>query len=258
MSPTDREDSLFMQNRFVGDIGDFGKYGMLRCVNKSGYRLGINWYLTEDGADDAGMLTDYLTKNQSDYSECDLELHAVLQNLIENGKRDVKNIENSTLFSKETVYFSDVLQPGCDNRLRWFENSLEWFGGCDILFLDPDNNIAMYDNMYCNQATEVRYAYSREIEAYYRQGSSVIVYNHANRQTQTDFFKRFLFANGREFKGATTFVLKFNRQQVRYYLFVLRPEHVKQIEDQVDILLNSAWGKRRGAKKPHFEKISLL
>ena len=45
---------------------------------------------------------------------------------------------------------------------------------------------------------------------------------------------------------------------VRYYLLVLRPEHAMQVEEQVDILLNSAWGKKRGAKKPHFEKISLL
>lgn len=247
-----------MQNRFVGDIGDFGKYGMLRCINQSGYSLGINWYLTEDGIDDAGNLTYYLTNPQSDYSECDLELHAALHNLIENGNRDIKSIENSGLFPKETVYFSDVLQPGCDNRLRWFENSLERLSGCDIVFLDPDNNIAMYDNMYCNQASEVRYAYSREIEAYYRQGSSVIIYNHANRQTKEDFFKRFLFTNGREFTGATVFALKFNRQQVRYYLFVLRPEHAMQVEKQVNLLLNSVWGKQRGTKKPHFEKVSLL
>jgi|LFRM01.2.fsa_nt_gb hypothetical protein len=36
-----------MQSRLVGDIGDFGKYGMLRCLLSAGCRLGINWYLTD-------------------------------------------------------------------------------------------------------------------------------------------------------------------------------------------------------------------
>ena len=40
-----------MQDRFVGDIGDFGKYGLLRTLAgiepkaEPGYRLGVVWYL---------------------------------------------------------------------------------------------------------------------------------------------------------------------------------------------------------------------
>lgn len=47
-----------MQNRFVGDIEDFGKYGMLRFVASADYRLGVNWYFTDDGQGSAGNLTD--------------------------------------------------------------------------------------------------------------------------------------------------------------------------------------------------------
>ena len=37
-----------MQNRYVGDVGDFGKYALLRRIGKAGLSLGVNWYLTPD------------------------------------------------------------------------------------------------------------------------------------------------------------------------------------------------------------------
>ena len=47
-----------MQNQYVGDIGDFGKYGLLREIfgrpevpeSGCGLRLGVAWYLSPDGA----------------------------------------------------------------------------------------------------------------------------------------------------------------------------------------------------------------
>ena len=36
-----------MRDRYVGDIGDFAKYGLLRAVG-NGRRLGIAWYLCVD------------------------------------------------------------------------------------------------------------------------------------------------------------------------------------------------------------------
>ena len=37
-----------MKNQYVGDIGDFGKYSMLRAFIDAGIKVGVNWYLTED------------------------------------------------------------------------------------------------------------------------------------------------------------------------------------------------------------------
>ena len=33
-----------MQDKYVGDMGDYFKYGLLRCLTK-GNKLGIFWYL---------------------------------------------------------------------------------------------------------------------------------------------------------------------------------------------------------------------
>ncbi len=46
-----------MQNQYVGDIGDLGKYGLLREIfgrpevpgSGCGLRLGVTWYLFPEG-----------------------------------------------------------------------------------------------------------------------------------------------------------------------------------------------------------------
>lgn len=35
-----------MQDKYVGDIGDYGKFGLLRAISTSGLSLAINWYKT--------------------------------------------------------------------------------------------------------------------------------------------------------------------------------------------------------------------
>ena len=37
-----------MQNRYAGDVGDFGKIGLLRQLAAAGYHIGVNWYLAPD------------------------------------------------------------------------------------------------------------------------------------------------------------------------------------------------------------------
>ena len=39
-----------MQDRYTGDIGDFGKLGLLRVLQAQGLTIGVNWYLTPDKA----------------------------------------------------------------------------------------------------------------------------------------------------------------------------------------------------------------
>ena len=33
-----------MQDRYAGDVGDFGKIGLLKCLQKHGFTIGVNWY----------------------------------------------------------------------------------------------------------------------------------------------------------------------------------------------------------------------
>ncbi|MBQ9065866.1 MAG: hypothetical protein IJ123_10505 [Blautia sp.] len=50
-----------MQDRYTGDIGDFGKLGLLRVLESQGLTIGINWSRTPDeDHNDDGKYTKYL------------------------------------------------------------------------------------------------------------------------------------------------------------------------------------------------------
>ena len=54
-----------MKNQYVGDIGDYGKYGLLRFLANRGIKIGVNWYLTDDDGSSDGKFTKYLKKQAS-------------------------------------------------------------------------------------------------------------------------------------------------------------------------------------------------
>ncbi len=86
----------------------------------------------------------------------------------------------------------------------------------------------------------------------------MIVYNHSNRQNKPDYFKRFDFVKEQpSFKDARIFLLRFNRQQVRYCLFVLKPQDSAAVEGHADEMLKGLWGREWKWKRPHFEKVEL-
>ena len=37
-----------MKDQYIGDIGDYGKYGLLRYLISNGINIGINWFYTEN------------------------------------------------------------------------------------------------------------------------------------------------------------------------------------------------------------------
>lgn len=53
-----------MKDQYVGDIGDFGKYSLLRAFINAGIKVGINWYLTDNDGSNDGKFTEYLKKDE--------------------------------------------------------------------------------------------------------------------------------------------------------------------------------------------------
>ena len=61
-----------MQDRYAGDVGDFGKLGMLRRIAATGLKVGVNWYLTfkpEEHVNEDGKHIGYI-KDRA-FAECD-------------------------------------------------------------------------------------------------------------------------------------------------------------------------------------------
>ena len=74
-----------MQNRYVGDIGDYIKYALLRALS-SGLMLGVAWYLypDEDHKPD-GKHVQYLDDPQR-WRHLDPELFDALKQIVESNR----------------------------------------------------------------------------------------------------------------------------------------------------------------------------
>ena len=102
-----------MRDCYVGDIGDFAKYGLLRAIGK-GKRLGVAWYLCGDpevNNTGDGRHTAYLQR-PDEWRHLDPDLFDSLKNVIDEKRRSVAEIEKSGIlgnadFADEPVDVTD-------------------------------------------------------------------------------------------------------------------------------------------------------
>lgn len=140
-----------MQNRYVGDIGDYVKYGLLRALS-DGLRLGVAWYLypNEDTTND-GRHVEYL-HDPGRWRSGDKVLFDTLKQIVDEDRRSVAAIEESKIlkgckFSNEALSAPEPIRSPAKYRERrawrssWFERVEDALQQCDIVFVDPDNGL---------------------------------------------------------------------------------------------------------------------
>lgn len=137
-----------MQNRYVADVGDFGKYGLLRNIAKINLIIGINWYLTPDeSGNEDGKHISYLQKD--DYRKCDNDLHNSLNEIILRNQRNIESIKKFNILPDATIFYNEILDfhketnwaNKMDLRRSWHLKVLEKLSSSNIVFLDPDNGL---------------------------------------------------------------------------------------------------------------------
>lgn len=181
-----------MQDRYVGDIGDFGKLGMLRAISETGLSIGVNWYLTPDEDHNGdGRIVGYL--QNENYRECDEELWKALKRIVESGQRQVSALENSDIL--QAVYYPDRLDLEDKTKLervrlreKWHNAALERLRGCDVVFADPDNGLMVPSAE--GTAKSNKFVTARELTDYYDRGASVIYYQHKARRTDSFYVEQ--------------------------------------------------------------------
>lgn len=232
-----------MQNRYAGDVGDFGKLGMLRCIERAGIKIGVNWYLVEDEThNEDGKHTGYLRDGK--FVGIDEELRHSLAFLIYNNIRSVEQLERQKLL-QTGIYYHEILAPISNNifemRNTWHQNSLECMEGSELVFLDPDNGL-LPKSVGAGSVKSVKYVLPNEIIDYYHAGYSVGFYSHRTREQLKDYLCRFndLF-DTLQLKGATIAGISFKRGTVRDYFFVLHEEHRTRVLNGIKDLLRSNW-----------------
>lgn len=143
-----------MQDQYTCDVGDFGKYGLLRSIcgtveDSQPFRLGVVWYrVPNDGGNDGRHVTYLLPQREPRFINCDPELYRHMRQIYQDGLRRVAAIRERHVLGLGTQYyevplsFSEMSKDDRpDHREKWVSTALAAVKGCDIVFLDPDNGM---------------------------------------------------------------------------------------------------------------------
>ena len=175
-----------MQDRYVGDIGDFAKYGLLRAISE-GRNLGVAWYLhPKSGPPGDGRHTQYL-KRREEWRHLDCELFDDLKQVVDSKERSVSKVQDSDIlgdavFADEQLDIENVPVRCRKNwRSTWFERVKEKLADCDLVFADPDNGLTSKENFIPTRKRSAKSIPVCEAKAL-ADGSTAVIYHHNTRQ----------------------------------------------------------------------------
>ena len=264
-----------MQDRYTGDVGDFGKYGLLRCLTgqleaqlpSAPVRLGVVWYLYPDESHNAdGKYTGYLAdtpKNRTEFRACDPSLYDAMRHLVETGSRNVAAVQRNRILPENTLYYEPSLSfpremPRSERevkRANWFEGALQATAGADVIFVDPDNSLSDPANGISASIDPLRktgpkYVFIADLRRFYERGQSLIVYHHLGRRgTAVEQIVRVAESLKLSLDLADLpRSLLYRRGSSRAYFIVPQERHRLILERGVSNLLASPWNS-------HFELV---
>ena len=232
-----------MKNQYVGDIGDYGKYGLLRFLAKRRIKIGVNWYLTDNDGSSDGRFTNYL-KNTSD-RKYDPELFDELEKIAFRSDKTVQMIEDAGLIPG-AVFFNCFLRSRSlevslreERRRRWFDNSSSLLKEAELIFADPDNGLS-YRKTARNKDSE-KFVLPFEISEYYNQGHNVVYYCHKGRRKQEAWEKA--KTEIRDYvQDAQILAVTFHRGTQRSYIFIVHPTDYQTYKQLITEFLLTEWG----------------
>ncbi len=233
-----------MQDRYAGDVGDFGKLGLLRQIASAGFKIGINWYHTykpEEHINADGKHIGFF--NNKSFWGCDDELLHKLKGIASSAVRNIAALEDARLIPY-AQYYSAILRPGSDqffSRKNWHKESLETLAGTDIIFCDPDNGL-LVKSVSLSSAKSDKYLTPDELIAHYLSGRSVIFYNHRCREKEHLYLRRFIpLLRRKELTSAKWKGLKYARGSIRDFIFILQPFHFERINGVLERMMHNNW-----------------
>ena len=236
-----------MKNQYFGDIGDYGKYGLLQFLAEHGVSISVNWYLTQNDGSPDGKFTKYLSNER--FRKYSPVLYDTLREyVVEKGRRDVL-VMNETGLIPGAKYFAvplpalDALPANERKRCRdeWHQKALSFCAGSDLVFLDPDNGIRQQGQSLSPK--DNKYVFVEEAADYYEAGLNVVYYCHKGRRT-TDQWNEYKNLLRTAIPAAELFDLTFHRGTQRSYIFALQDSSAANLKQLLNAFLATEWGSK--------------
>ena len=228
-----------MKNQYVGDIGDYGKYSLLRFFSEAGVKIGINWYLIDGDKTNDGKFTSYLEKPEK-YEQYDPLVFLKLKDIASEEDKCVHDVQESGILPG-AVYYPNPLRPqGLPavrkvQRISWFDNSLSVLKDAELIFLDPDNGLLLRNESARRNAE--KYALPDEIIQYYKTDHNVVYYCHKGRRKQEQWiaYKRHMFDL---VPSARPIILTYHKGTQRSYVFLIHENDYRNYRSIIsDVLI---------------------
>ena len=209
-----------MKDQYAGDVNDYCKYALLRCLSR-GSTTTVCWMLTSrDGRSD-GRRIGYLDRPAA-WRPRDPELFDRLRDLVREGKRTIRAVERARILPRARFH-PDLLPSGREGRARYFARLDDLAAGSELLFFDPDNGLEVRSCPRGRRGSE-RYLYWEELARAYRRGFSIVVYQHFPRVDRRDYVAR--VGNEIRARVAPARLFSFSSPQVVFFLLA-RPGRVR-------------------------------
>ena len=253
-----------MQDRYVGDVGDFGKYGLLRSLCRedehgSALRLGVLWYRFDEddsAAANDGRHTDYLccpSRHERSLPSCDPELFDMMLHLV-NNERSIAAVEAKGVLPADTIFFSEGLNfkgtpmgERRTNRQSWLSTGLDRVKDAEIVFVDPDNGLEVPSRSR-HSLKGPKYVFYDDLLPCWKAGQSLVVYHHIGRTYKGRGADVGEQIRGRcrdlrsRLSGAKPIALRYRRRSSRVYFVLPNPSHANRLEARTRSTLEVAMG----------------
>ena len=197
-----------MQDAYFGDVNDYRKYGLLRCLSEVKFRVGVCWMYTPSDNSGQGNEIDYLD-DPREYRFRDPDLFDFLKERVRAHRRAVRELETASgSLLPGTRFFSELLPESPPDRGQYFERALAALRDTDFLFFDPNIGIERPSKIYGQE--RLKYLYWREVDAMARghRQASIVIFQHWPRQPRHEFLARVSSALASQMPGTRVYAIK--------------------------------------------------
>jgi len=188
-----------MQDKYVADVGDFGKFQLFRYLFNEkqspmyGKELAQIWFMHKglDEVTNDGKHIDYFERMNG----TDEYLEHSLMDILMRDKREVTELENLKLLQNAKFFYEEV-PKALEDRYLWLNQALTFSNKVQVVAVAPDNGMALKCNRmeqcferltlsehYSQKVYPHKYIFADEVSYFYRLPylEVCIVYQHLGR-----------------------------------------------------------------------------
>ena len=181
-----------MQNRYTGDIADFGKFLLLKHLFPK-ENIATIWYLYPDEThnnDGSHTVDESNTKVFPHCHTLDSQMAEIFNTIYRGFIRHIDAFEILGVLPNGHFFRETILGQGAGYRKLWCDRAIDFIqrNSCRVVCLDPDNGIEPLGMKRLSIVKQGKYTTFEEIERFFDLESveHVMIYQHFNRLKKHD------------------------------------------------------------------------